>query len=346
MATTSPCHEENEMKKSMAVLALVALGGFAAGCGDKAASSDAATSAKAESGKGETGKATSATSAAKSEGAASARSIHSYLPKDCDDGRVSVEIAKLLPGDFTSFGKLATSQIGADAAKADAVLKVLEDGGIKPASALRAAALCITKDPTKTVIALEVDLSKSDKPAETFAKAVETGTGKAPKLEVIEGATLLSNEGKKGTFAFIGKNTVLIAQDRALITAGLQGGGGEAAFADAKGKVVWVRTEGDKATKVDVTENGSAFDILVDAKMGAAAATKAKTDFEQSLAQLDQMAAAMPLLAPLVPVIKGAKLEPVNDNLKITASLPKGTIDEVFKKAGEMKSEDLQRMMR
>ena len=327
------------MKNTMAVLALAAFAGLSAGCGDKAASSEAASSEAASS--------EAATSAkAKSDGTASARGVHSYLPKDCDDGRVNVEIAKLLPSDLTYFSKLATSQLGAEAAKADAALKVLDDGGIKPASALRAIAMCITKDPTMTVVALEVDLSKSDKPAETFAKAIETGTGKAPKLEVIEGATLLSNEGKKGTFAFIGKNTILIAQDRALITAGLQGAGGEAAFADAKGKVVWVRTEGEKATKVDVTENGSAFDILIDAKMGAAAATSAKADFEKNLAQLDAMATAMPLLAPLVPVIKGAKLEPMNDNLKITASLPKGTIDDVFKKAGEMKSEDLQRMMR
>jgi hypothetical protein len=329
------------MKKSMAVLAFIALGGFAAGCGDKSASSEAATSAKADS-----GKASSAASASKSEGAVSARSLHSYLPKDCDDGRVTVEIAKLLPSDLTSFSKLATSQIGAEAAKADAVLKVFTDAGIQPASALRAAALCITKDAKKTVVAVEVDLAKADKPAEIFAKAIETGTGKAPKLENVEGATLVSSEGKSATFAFVGKNTLLIAQDRALITAGLQGGGGEAAFADAKGKVVWARTEGDKATKVDVTENGGAFDIVIDAKMGAAAATKAKADFDQNLAQLDAMAGAMPFLAPLVPVIKGAKLEPVNDNLKITASLPKGTIEEVFKKVGEMKGDDLQRMMR
>jgi hypothetical protein len=259
---------------------------------------------------------------------------------------VTVEIAKLLPSDLTSFSKLATSQIGAEAAKADAVLKVFTDAGIQPASALRAAALCITKDAKKTVVAVEVDLAKADKPAEIFAKAIETGTGKAPKLENVEGATLVSSEGKSATFAFVGKNTLLIAQDRALITAGLQGGGGEAAFADAKGKVVWARTEGDKATKVDVTENGGAFDIVIDAKMGAAAATKAKADFDQNLAQLDAMAGAMPFLAPLVPVIKGAKLEPVNDNLKITASLPKGTIEEVFKKVGEMKGDDLQRMMR
>jgi hypothetical protein len=330
------------------------------GCGDGSggtnASAEAAASGKTAAGASAKGSAAPKSSAATADtakpattagGATASAGVLKHMPKDCDEGRVYANVGKILTGDTgTALDALIVKgmAMGKDAKKGDAVMKVLKDGGIDPVKGLKEVAVCMTKDDTKMVVAVAMDMSKADKPGDVLAKAIETGDGKAPKKEEKDGVTYLSNEtGGKDVLAIVGKDILVVGKDMAMIEAAVKGGGGEADFGPAASEVVWAKVTKDN-TQVDMKEAGDNFDLKV--SMNDKQAAKKKEEAEKMLPGLDKQLGQLPpdvqkLLTPLLPIAKNAKFDVQGETLSVTTNFPKAALGEFLTAAGQSKPEDL-----
>ena len=239
--------------------------------------------------------------------------------------------------------------MGKDAKKGEEVLKVLKDGGIEPVKGTKEIAVCMTKDDSKMVVAVAMDMSKSDKPADVLAKAIETGDGKAPKREDAGDITYLMNEsGGKDVLAVVGKTMLIVGKDKAAVEAAAKGAGGEAEFADATSNVVWGKIVKDN-TNFFMKEAGDNYDVKV--SMDDKQAAKKKEEAEKMLPTLDAQMGKMPpdvqgLLKPLLPIAKNAKFDATAESLTLTTNFPKSALGEFLTAAGNAKPEDLMKNLK
>ncbi len=355
------------MNRSNAALGLIVVGALtlAIGCGDGGSNTNASAE-PAGSGKTAAGSAKANGSAAPKSSAATADtakpadaggataggSILKHMPKDCDEGRVYVNVGKMLGGD--AGGALDAlivkgMAMGKDAKKGEEVLKVLKDGGIEPVKGTKEIAVCMTKDDSKMVVAVAMDMSKSDKPADVLAKAIETGDGKAPKREDAGDITYLMNEsGGKDVLAVVGKTMLIVGKDKAAVEAAAKGAGGEAEFADATSNVVWGKIVKDN-TNFFMKEAGDNYDVKV--SMDDKQAAKKKEEAEKMLPTLDAQMGKMPpdvqgLLKPLLPIAKNAKFDATAESLTLTTNFPKSALGEFLTAAGNAKPEDLMKNLK
>jgi hypothetical protein len=342
------------MKRSNAALALIFAGAVTCGlgCGDsgqKAGASAepgksgaAATTAAKPSGTAMAGKSSAAPSTAKpvEPAKAAGADVLRHMPKDCDEGRIFANVGKILEGGAgSSLDSLVAMgmSMGKDAKKGEAVMKAFKDGGVDPLNDIREVAVCATSDKKKMVAAVYFE-SKADKPAETFAKALEAAYGKPPTKEEAGDVTFLKAE-KEGYMAFVGKNVVLIGDDKAPLEAAAKGGDGAGEFGEAKSHAIWAKMK-DKDTQVMMKEAGSDWDLKVVTKAGPKA-QKQKEDFEKMLPELDKQVEKMPILKPLLPVAKNAKMEVAGEVLTVTTKFPKSALGEFLKEAGKSKPDEL-----
>jgi hypothetical protein len=343
------------MKRSNVALALVFAGALL-GCGDGGATGNASaepgksgaasaqakgSSAPATSGTAVAGKAEKAEPAAAGGGA----EVLKHMPKDCDEGRVYANVGKLLGGG--SAGALETlmaKNMGGskDAKKSEEVIKVLKDGGIDPVNSLKELAVCSNKDKKKTVVAASVDFSKAEKPGDVIAKAIETGSGKAPKKEEAGDVTWLTTA--DNSVIGVSKTKLLAGDDKAALEAAWKGGDGASAFGDAGSHTVWADM-GD--TKVNMKEAGDDYDLKVVTKVGPNA-PKMKEQFEKTLPEIDKLTAdpKMAFVKPLLPAVKNAKLDVAGEILNVVTKFPKAAINEFLTGLKDVKPEDLMKGMR
>lgn len=354
------------MNRSKAALALIVVGALM-GCGGEnaqtnasaepaksgAASSQAAGSGKAAEKPAAGGTATAAATEKKepvkadAPPAATGGSLFKHMPKDCEEGRIYVNVAKILtPDTHDALDSLTAKLIaegGADAKKGDEALKALKEGGIEPAKNAKEVAVCANKSDDKTVVAVSMDMSKADKPADVFAKAMEKSTGKAPKKEEVDGVTYLQTEDGKGWFAFVGKDTILISKGKDAVTAAVKGGGGEGEYAEAPSYVVWAKmTDGN--VQVMAKEAGDNFDLTI--KGTDKNAAKIKSEFEKVQPELDKMADKMTAFKPLLPIGKNAKVEVSGENFTATTNFPKKAIADTLNNMKDLSLKDLEKQMR
>lgn len=347
------------MKRSNAALGLVLVGALM-GCGDGGSTAGAS----AEPGKSG---APASSAQAKSSGSPASSSkpaaggdtakpstpaptaaggdLLKSMPKDCDEGRVYVNVGKLIAGDvgpaFESM--MAKSMASAkDPKKTEEVVKTLKDGGIELKN-LQEVAVCANKDDKKTIVAVGMDMSKSEKPADVLAKAIEQGSGKAAKKEEAGDVTYLLEEGGKSVIAVVGKTKLIVGEDKAAVEAAAKGADGAGEFGDATSNVIWAKITGNSPTDVTMKEAGANYDLKVSTKTGPAGA-KMKEQFEKALPEMDKMAEKMPFVKPLLPAVKNAKLEVAGDMLNVATSFPKAAIGEFLNAIKDMKPEDLMKM--
>lgn len=352
------------MKRSNAALALVLVGALM-GCGDGGSTAGAsaepgksgspASSAQAKSsgspassGKAAAGGASSGSPDAKPAAAAGGDLLKS-MPKDCDEGRVYVNVGKLITGDVgTAFESMMAKSMAQakDAKKAEEAVKTLKDGGIDPIKSLQEVAVCANKDDKKTIVAVAMDMTKADKPADVLAKTIEQASGKAPKKEEAGDITYLSEDGGKSVIAVVGKTKLVIGEDKAAVEAAAKGADGAGEFGDATSNVIWAKIAGNKQTDVTMKEAGANYDLKVSTKTGPDGA-KMKDEFEKKvLPEIDKVAEKMPFVKPLLPAVKNAKLEVAGDMLNVSTSFPKAAIGEFLNTIKDMKPEDLMKMGR
>lgn len=347
------------MKRSNVALALVFAGALL-GCGDGGATGNAsaepgksgAASAQAKGSSAPAGNSGTAAAGKTPEkpadaapAAAGGAEVLKHMPKDCDEGRVYANVGKLLGGGSASaLETLMAKNMGGgkDAKKSEDVIKVLKDGGIDPVTSLKELAVCANKDKKKTVVAAAVDFSKAEKPGDVIAKAIETGSGKAPKKEEAGDVTWLTNS--DNTVIGVSKTKVLVGDDKATLEAAWKGADGASAFGDAASHTVWANV-GD--TKVNMKEAGDDYDLKVSMKAGANA-PKAKEQFEKFLPELDKVAAdpKTAFLKPLLPAAKNAKLDVAGEILNVATKFPKAAIGEFLTGLKDVKPEDLMKGMR
>ncbi len=346
------------MKRSNAALAALFAGALTCGlgCGDAgsktgASAEPAKSGAAASTGTAKSSAATAKSSAApagasgapKAEAAAGATAdVMKYMPKDCDEGRIFVDLGKLITGDvgssLDSIIGMAMAQGKGDAKKQEEVMKVLKEGKIDPIKDMKQLAICAAKSK-KTVAAIAMD-TKAEKPADVFAKAIEAGEGKAPTKEEKDGVTYLKSGKGEGGMAIIGNNLILMADDTAALEAAAKGADGGAAFGDAKSHVVWAKMEDKTKAEIMLKEAGSDYDLKVVANAGPQGA-KMKSEFDKMLPELDKLAEKEPMLKPLLPIAKNAKLDVQGDVLTITTKFPQGAIGSFLKEAGKKDPKDL-----
>ncbi|NUP13691.1 MAG: hypothetical protein HOW73_47250 [Polyangiaceae bacterium] len=351
------------MIRSKAALALIVAGALM-GCGSEGTS----TNASAEAGKsgapttsakptGATSGAAGATTGAPSgtptaekkdtpAAPAAAGAIFKHMPKECEEVRAYVNIAKIFtPDTVSALDAIAGKAVaeGKDPKKGEEVLAALKEGGIEPGKAVKEVAICGNKDDAKTIVAAAVDFSKADKPADVFAKAIEKAGGKPPTKEEIDGVTYLKPADGKAWLAFVGKDTVVIGEGKEAVQAAVKGGGGEADFAEAGSHVVWAKAPKDEVD-VKVVESGENFDVNVKAKVKDGA--KIKSEFEKVVPELDKMVEKMAFVKPLLPAAKNAKIDVQGDIMTVTTNFPKKAIAETLNNVKDMNLKDLQKQMK
>jgi len=350
------------MKRSNAALALIVAGALMGGCGDEPSTGTASAepgksgSAQAKnSGAPKTSGTPTGGKTAEAAGkdpaptpAAGGGEIIKHMPKQCDEGRVYANVGKLLSGEsLATLDSLVAKGISdsKDAKKGEDALKALRDGGIDPVKSLKEVAVCANKDDKKTLVVLNVDMSKSEKPADTIAKAIEAGGEKAPKREESNGISFLQPKEGKAWIGIVGKDRIFVAEDKAMIEAAVKGGDGASEFGDAASHVIWAKMA-DKEISVMVKEAGADFDINVKGKVGAKEAEKAKADFEKLKPEIDKMADKLPMAKPLLPAAKNATITVDGDYATLTTKLPKAAITEFMTGLKDMKPKDLEGMMK
>ncbi len=347
------------MIRSNAALAVLFAGALTCGfgCGDggskggasaePAKSGAAATTgtAKSSGAQAKTSAAPAGTGAAKTDAPATAGAdVLKHMPKDCDEGRVFVNMGKFLAGGDmggafdTLIGKAMASG-KADDKKAAEVMKVLKDGGIDPLKDIREIAVCANKDDKKTVVAVSME-PKADKPADVFAKAMETGEGKPPTKEEKDGATYLKSGKGDGGLAVLSKNLILIGEDVKTLEAVAKGGDGAGEFGDAKSTVVWAKVDPTK-TKAEVVMKEAGADYDLNVKYVAKDAAKNKAEFEKMLPELDKVAEKMPFAKPLLPIAKNGKANAEGENFTFTTKFPKTAIADFLKEASKVDPKEI-----
>jgi len=338
-------------------LVLVAAGALAVGCGDKAASTSAsAEPAKSAAAAGGSAKPAADAPKAAAVAAPAAGDSLKYMPKDCASGRVYLGAKKLLAnvGDATGLQTKILEQLAKsdkeDDKKATEVLAVFKEGGIDPVSALQEMAVCANTG-NKVVVAISMDMGKVEKPADLFAKAMEKGSGKAPTKEEVDGVTYLTNE-KGNVMGFPGGGIVLMADDKASVTAIAKGAPGAADFADASSHLIWAKiTEGGQNVDFGLKESGDNLELKVVAAMSGPQGDALKKDPAGTIKQMESMATSMlpklesgPLKA-VVPAIKNAKFAAEGDKLSVSSSFPKASLQELIKSVSETSMQDLSRAL-
>ncbi len=275
-----------------------------------------------------------------------AQELLKHMPKECDEARAYANVGKILTTDALGvLEQWAAQQVAEskDPKKSEEVLKTLRNGGIEPLKGLKQLAVCGNKDDKLTVVAVNMDMSKADKPADVLAKAIEVATGKAPKKEVVDGVTYLQDEGAGKWLAVIGKDTLLAGRSKELLQAAAKGPGGEKDFADAASHVIWANVT-DKQVQVRVREVGEAFDVKAKWNAGASAA-KQKAEFDKIVPALDKVAEKMPMIKPLIPTVKGTKLEAKGETLVANATLTKAAMNEFLNGLKGLKLEDIKKQI-
>ena len=351
------------MKRSNAALALLVAGALTCGlgCGDagskagasaEPAKSGAAAAPGAKSSAAPKGSAAATTDKPKADAPAAAAGVDvlKHMPKDCDEGRVYVNVGKLFAGGDlgssldTIVGK-AMAQGKADDKKAEAVMKTLKEGGVDPLKDIREVAVCANKDDKKTVVVVSME-PKAEKPADVFAKAAEAATGKAPTKEEKDGATWVQSAEDKAVMAFVGKNVMLIGEDKEVLGAAIKGGDGASEFGDAKSSIVWAKVDPNKSkADINMKEVGSDYDLNVKF-VGGKDAAKMKEQFEKMLPEVDKAAEQMPFVKPLLPVAKNGKMAVEGENVTFTTKFPKAAISEFLKEASKVDPKELVKGLR
>lgn len=364
------------MKRLNSVLVLCSAtamtGALALGCGDsggakpdsssKPASSSASNSGSAKPMANNSAKPTTSSAPGSSTGAPTmaaagpAGDSIKFMPKTCDEGRIFVNLGKLLGGDVGKAAEgmqeklvssLASSGKPGDD-KANKVLAALKDGGIEPIKAARELSVCAGKGD-KAVVAVAMDFSGAKgKPADVFAKAMEASSGKAPKKEDEDGITYLTND-KNKVMAFVSPSVIVLGDSKEAIKPVAKGGDGAADFGDASTYVVWAKIIPSPNNPVDVTikESGANYDLkALFAPPGAdGAAFKKDPDgtikkFNDEIAKIAPKLDKTPFKAA-TDAVKNAKLAKDGERMSLTTSFPQAMLAELAKAASSADPKDL-----
>jgi hypothetical protein len=274
--------------------------------------------------------------------------LRTFMPAKCDAGRLFIDLDQLLPADEGSLDALATARLarGASPEQIKKAVEQLKAAGIRPGKAVEAIALCATEEPSLSIAALQLDVGKAKDPATIVADTVKTLTGNELERDELDGLPLLwSRRANTGYFLFVNKNVVLLGDSRSALEEASRGGRGEAAFAGAKGKVVWGDLAYPKPLSIDTTVSGTSFAVRLRATIGAVKASIVQDQLAKHPEKIDEIGKKYPPLEPLVPIIKAARYEPVGDELRISAILPKKTLPEVLERAGKLSPADLEALL-
>jgi hypothetical protein len=279
------------------------------------------------------------------------------MPKTCDQGRIFVNLGKLLSGDVGKaaegmqeklLGQLASSGKPGDD-KAGKVLGALKDGGVEPIKAARELAICAGKGD-KAIVAIGMDFSGvKGKPADVFARAMEVSTGKAPKKEEVDGITYLTND-KNKVMAFVSPTVMVTGDSMDAIKAVAKGGDGAGDFGQASSFVIWAKVQPmGPGSDVDVTVKDSGSDYELKALFTPPGKDGAdfKKDPDATIKKFnDQIAQAGPGLekSPFkaaAPALKNAKLSKDGDRMAFTTTFPQSMLGELAKSAAEIDPKQL-----
>lgn len=259
--------------------------------------------------------------------------IMRYVPAQCEAARIYANLGKILsPEAYSALETFFANALGGqkDAAKTKELVKILRDGGIDPVKGMRELAICASSDESRAVNVSSVDMSKAKDPAEVFAKALEKLNGSKPASEVVNGVTILEVNGGKGFLAVVGKDTLIGSQNKDVVKALLKGdGSGAAAFGDAVKHLAWAKVS-DKNVEVVIDESGKELVANVKMTLGKDAAGTKDMLEKQILVNIDKLVEKMPLLKPLLPLAKNAKIEVKGDDLLISTHFPKSAINELI----------------
>ena len=264
-----------------------------------------------------------------------------FMPKTCDSGRIFVNLGKLLSGDVGKaaegmqeklLGSLASSGKPGDD-KANKVLAALKEGGVEPIKAARELSICAGKGD-KAVVAVAMDMTGvKGKPADVFAKAMETASGKAPKKEEEDGITYLTND-KNKVMAFVSPTVIVLADSKDAIKPVAKGGDGASEFGDASTYVVWAKVTPSPTNPVDVTikENGANYDLkaLFTPPGGDGATFKKDPDavikkFNDEIASMAPKLDKTPFKAA-ADAVKNAKLAKDGERMSLSSTFPQAML--------------------
>lgn len=271
-----------------------------------------------------------------------------YVPAQCEAARIYANLGKILsPEAYSALETFFANALGGqkDAAKTKELVKILREGGIDPVKGMRELVICATSDESRAVNVSSVDMSKAKDPAAVFSQALEKLNGTKPASEVVNGVTILEVNGGKGFLAIVGKDTLIGSQNKDVVKALLKGdGSGAAAFGDALKHLAWAKVT-DKNVDVVIDESGKELVAQVKMTLGKDAAGTKEMLEKQVLVNIDKLVEKMPLLKPLLPVAKNAKIEVKGDDLLVNTHFPKSAINELIVSVKDLDLDELRKKL-
>jgi len=283
-------------------------------------------------------------------GTAAPSLVIQHMPAQCDDARFYLNTSRLMTPEMESalggFVSTAVSDVGGgrsktDAKKVAATLKVLKDGGLDPVSSIDELAVCANPSQ-KSVAAVAYDMSKAKKPADVWAKAMTTATGKKPVRAEVDGVVYLQAKEDDPWVAVVGKDRLVIGDTKESTMLAVKGGnGGDRGFAGASRHVLWLKVD-DKKIELKVRDAGDSLSFALRAGLGNEA-SRAVEEFEKVRLQLDKFAQKVPALTPLLPAAKSARVSAANGVLSASGDVTKSALAQCLTRLQGQKLQDLMR---
>lgn len=317
----------------------------------QAASTGAATGTAAASAAA-TGAPSAAPSAAADAPAAGASAyaagdVVKHMPKDCDEGRVFVNLGKLMAAGGANAAAAEAKLLSMADAKVAKGLEALKASGFDPAKSIKEVAICAAKDDNNTVVAVGMDAPA--KPGnEVIEKFFEAIGEKATKKEE-GGATYFTNT-KGDREMTLAKPTVLLITGKGKSLALAKGGDGAGEFQQGS-NVVWAKIVPGAGESVDVTlaEAGANLELMVgvvEKRMGDKLKKDAAGEIKKAETELKKMSDGLEKspFKPAAEVLKALKISAEGDKLVVKASVPTSVLSDLMKAVADAKPEDLKGM--
>jgi hypothetical protein len=271
-----------------------------------------------------------------------------YMPKDCDAGRVFVNLGKFMGyGGANAAAVQAKLLSMAGDPKVAKGLDALKAGGFDPAKSLKEVAICATKNDDNVVVAVGMDAPT--KPGnEVIEKFFEAIGEKANKKEE-GGATFFTNT-KGDRELTLAKPTVLLITGKGKSLALAKGGDGAGEFQQGS-NVIWAKIIPGAGESVDVTlaEAGANLDLtvgVVEKRMGDKLKKDAAGEIKKAETELKKMSDGLEKspFKPAAEVLKALKITAEGDKLVVKASVPSTVLADLMKAVADAKPEDLKGM--
>ena len=281
-----------------------------------------------------------------------------YLPKECEGGRIYLNLGKVLEGEVgknleATMEKMAETMAGGDE-KTKKVMATLEENGFEMTNNVQEIGVCLDQKSDPVVAVGMIPGKMKGEPLDMIAKAVEASGEAKPKSEEEDGVKYLTVNGEKGVISQPVKNVLVVAETKDKAKAALKGGEGAAGFGEAAKKVAWVNVkmgpEGD--VEVTVEEKGDAYEGKFAMGMPKAQAEAAKKDPDAFVKGMEGEAAKLATELEKTPFkslgehVKNAKFAVDGDKFIVTANIKKADIVALSKTAADTPPEELMKAMR